>query len=69
MKVKIGDTYYDSKDIPVMVVLEPFDVDNLKEMFQDSPNNNKYMAFMGAHFKTSEDAQSWMADEFKFMSG
>ncbi len=69
MKVKIGDTYYDSKDIPVMVVLEPFDVDNLKEMFQQSPDSNRYMAFMGAHFKTQDEAKSWMDDEFQFMRG
>ena len=69
MKVKIGDTYYDSKDIPVMVVLESFDMDNLKEMFRASPDSNRYMAFMGAHFKTTEQAKSWMDDELKFMSG
>ena len=68
MKVKIGDAYYDSADIPIMLIIEPFDRTNLQQMLADG-KSDRYMAFRGSHFKTSDEAQAWMDDKFKFMTG
>ena len=69
MKVKIGDAYYDSAEIPVMVVLDDFDKSKLVQMLQSNPEFNKYMAYRKSHFEDDKQAQAWMDDEFKFMKG
>jgi len=42
MKVKIGDTYYDSEDHPIMIVLSDADKRNIANMH---PSATKYCVY------------------------
>jgi hypothetical protein len=42
MKVKIGDTIYDSKKEPIMVILEDYNKEHIANMHKDS---RKYCEF------------------------
>lgn len=57
MKVKIGDTIYQGKDQPVMVVLTDKDKENIANML---PEATKYCEFPDS--MTEDEAQEWMAE-------
>jgi len=65
MKVKIGDTYYDSRDVPIMVVFTDFDKANVSQM---RAADRRYAAYRKSHFQGGkEQAQKWMLDKIKIM--
>lgn len=57
MKVKIGNTYFDSDDQPIMVVLSDIDKRNITQM---APDSTKYCCYGKGH--DMDEIESWMHD-------
>ena len=55
MKVKIGDTTYDSNNQPIMLILSDRDKENIRKM---DPEAMKYAEFPKGY--TKEEAEEWM---------
>ena len=56
MKVKIGETIYDSETEPVMVILSDFDKNNISHMATDA---TKYASFPDG-FGSADEMRAWM---------
>ena len=56
MKVKIGETIYDSETEPVMVILSDFDKKNISHMAADA---TKYASFPDG-FGSDDEMRAWM---------
>ena len=56
MKVKVGDQVFDSKDLPVMVVLSEADKRNIENM---TPEATMYASFPDG-FGTPDQMLAWM---------
>lgn len=56
MKVKIGETIYDSETEPVMVILSDFDKKNISHMAVDA---TKYASFPDC-FGSADEMRAWM---------
>ena len=56
MKVKIGETIYDSETEPVMVILSDFDKKNISHMAVDA---TKYASFPDG-FGSADEMRAWM---------
>ena len=69
MRVKIGDTYYDSVDVPILLELEEFDRINILKMLGADHEAKHYVAYTGAHFESHEQLQAWIRGDFKIMRG
>lgn len=69
MRVKIGDTYYDSVDVPILLELEEFDRVNILKMLGEDHEAKHYVAYTGAHFENHEQLQAWIRGDFKIMRG
>lgn len=60
MKVKIGDTIYDSEEEPIMVILSPMDRLNIISM---APNSCLYLAIpKGLSVKDAKLLQQWVVE-------
>lgn len=69
MRVKIGDTYYDSVDVPILLELEEFDRINILKMLGADHEAKHYVAYTGEHFESHEQLQAWIRGDFKIMRG
>ena len=63
MKVKIGDTIYNSKDIAIVVTLDQTEKDYLREQAKVNPGMLKYAAFPAGTFANEKDAVDWMSND------
>lgn len=59
MKVKVGNLYYTSEEIPIMVVLTEQDKTNIANMPEDC---FRYAQFNQEQF-TAEEAMQWMKED------
>lgn len=59
MKVKIGDTVYDSSETPIMIVLSDGEKEQIKNMH---PKATKYAIFPD-NIMTREEMKEWMKYE------
>ena len=58
MKVKIGDTTYDSNNEPIMIIMTKMDKYNIKNM---APDSDRYASFpKDTEFKTQKSRKAWM---------
>lgn len=61
MRVKAGDTWYDSKDMPLCIQLTEEDLEAIKGMTKETSPQLKYAVFYeSAAFKNAEDIKTWM---------
>jgi len=58
MKVKVGDTIYDSSEQPVMVILS---AEERRDITLMAPGATKYCAFPDHNF-TVQDMKTWMEE-------
>ncbi len=59
MKVKVGDTIYDSERTPIMVIFSDKEMEHVKNM---SPTDRRYAVFPKL-FGTTNDRKKWMRTE------
>ena len=60
MKIKIEDVWYDTEEVPVLIILEKNDVENIGSMPR---GYNKYASFPENYFESIDDVKKWMHDE------
>jgi hypothetical protein len=58
MKVKIGNTIYNSENQPIMIIINDFDKRNINNML---PHCTKYCSFPAGMDK--EKIEKWMSDK------
>lgn len=57
MRVKIGDTWYNSDNQPICLELEGADKENIANMFPDA---TKYAVAPDGYFKSNKIFMDWM---------
>ena len=58
MKVKIGSKIYDSEDVPICIMFDDQDLEDLKTI----DDNNKFMVYYDNQFRNSEEIKNFIND-------
>jgi hypothetical protein len=62
MRVKIGETWYDPNNIPIMIELTDADKINIANML---PEAKRYSAYPDGVFESDQEALDWMEADKK----
>ncbi len=62
MRIKVGDTWYDAKDVPICLQMDDNDLEAIKGMTRETSPQLKYAVYWeSAAFKTVDEVKTWMS--------
>jgi len=63
MKVKIGDTWYDSNEQPICIQISEGEQSQIADLDRSVARNGKYAVFPDTEAMTTEEMFDWMREE------
>jgi hypothetical protein len=65
MQIKIGNKIYTAENKPIMIILEPQDIENIRNMVEGA---NRYCIYPTDKF-TEEEIKKWMVEDVEENDG
>jgi len=63
MRVKVGDTWYDSTEQPICLQLNELEKEQIANMGPPTANNGKYAVFPDVNALSREEMLEWMKED------